>query len=311
MRQTSLARLFDAHHEKLGLQLVCGSLDAIISISDDKVWPADLVGHLNLIHPGRLQVVGAAELAWAQRQSREKVGHILDEILAARPPAIIVADGCDIPAIVNNACDSHGITLLTTPAAAASVVDLLRLHLSRQLAEKISLHGVLMDVLGIGVFVTGDSGSGKSELALELISRGHGLVADDIVEFSRIAPTVLEGRSPDLLTDFLEVRGLGILNIRTIFGETACRRKMRLRLVVHLEKRQPGQHDPLRLPDGEDVQNILDVPLPRVVLPVAAGRNIAVLLEAAVRTTILKFRGIDTTQDFIERQKRALEKNRQ
>src|SRR5690606_11362505 len=161
--------------------------------------------------------------------------------------------------------EQHGVALLTTPQPSASVIDQLRLYLSRELAEKISLHGVFMDVLGVGVLITGDSGAGKSELALELISRGHGLVADDVVEFSRVAPTVLEGRCPPMLQDFIEVRGLGILNIRTIFGETACRRKMRLRLVCHLERRQPGAGDPSRLPLQQEVKDILGVKVARVV----------------------------------------------
>ena len=193
-----------------------------------------------------------------------------------------------------------------THDASASVIDQLRLYLSRELAEKVSLHGVFMDVLGLGVLVTGDSGAGKSELGLELISRGHGLVADDVVELSRVAPTVLEGRCPEMLQDFIEVRGLGLLNIRTIFGETACRRKMRLRLICHLDRRQPGPDDPSRLPLQQETQDILGVKIGRVVLPVAAGRNLAVLLEAAVRSTILQLRGIDSTQEFIERQTRAL-----
>ena len=120
-----------------------------------------------------------------------------------------------------------------------------------------------MDVLGIGVFVTGDSGSGKSELALELISRGHGLVADDIVEFSRIAPPCSKAAVRTCSPTSSRSGAWGSLNIRTIFGETACRRKMRLRLVVHLEKRQPGQHDPCACLMARDVQNILDVPLPQ------------------------------------------------
>ena len=160
---------------------------------------------------------------------------------------------------------------------------------------------VLMDVLGIGVFITGDSGAGKSELALELISRGHGLVADDIVEFSRIAPNVLEGRCPELLQDVIEVRGLGILNIRTIFGETACRRKMKLKLVVHLQRRQPGQEDPLRLSHDAEEQLILGIPVRRVVLPVAAGRNLAVLVECAVRDHILRLGGYNAERDLMER----------
>ncbi len=306
MRQTSVARLYEAHRDSLNLTHVSGSLDARLSVGDEQIWPADLVGHLNLIHPTRLQIIGTAELAWAQRQSNEKVARHLNEILSARPPAIIVADGCEVPNIIHGICEAHDVALFTARHPSASVIDQLRLYLSRELAEKVSLHGVFMDVLGLGVLITGDSGAGKSELGLELISRGHGLVADDVVELSRVAPTVLEGRCPEMLQDFIEVRGLGLLNIRTIFGETACRRKMRLRLICHLDRRQPGPDDPSRLPLQQETQDILGVKIGRVVLPVAAGRNLAVLLEAAVRSTILQLRGIDSTQEFIERQTRAL-----
>ncbi len=306
MRQTSVAQLFDAHRTWLELTHLCGRLDRVVSVTEERIWPADLIGHLNLIHPERLQVIGAAELNWARRQSREKIAHHLHEIFAARPPAIIIADNSEVPGMVRSICEATDVALFTTPQPSARVIDQLRLYLSRQLAEKVALHGVFMDVLGLGVFITGDAGAGKSELALELISRGHGLVADDIVEFSRIAPNVLEGRCPEMLQDFIEVRGLGVLNIRTIFGETACRRKMRLRLAVYLQRRLPGQDDPSRLSIHQEMQDILGVPIPRTVLPVAAGRNLAVLLEAAVRSTILQLRGIDSTQEFIDRQQRIM-----
>lgn len=309
MRRTNVARLFDTYREWLQLTHLCGRLDRDITVTEERIWPADLVGHLNLIHPERLQIVGAAELAWARRQSRDKILHHLNGIFSAHPPAVILADGCEVPGMVRALCEERQIALFTTPLASASVIDQLRLYLSRQLAEKISLHGVFMDVLGIGVFITGDSGAGKSELALELISRGHGLVADDVVEFSRIAPSVLEGRCPELLQNFIEVRGLGLLDIRAIFGETACRRKMRLRLIVYLQRRTPGQDDPPRLPIQQETEDILGVHVPRSVLPVAAGRNLAVLLEAAVRSTILQLRGIDSTQTFIERQQAMIERD--
>lgn len=307
MRQTTVAKLFNDNLEKLRLRHICGSLDTRISVSEGRIWPADMVGHLNLIHPDRLQILGAAELAWARRQGREKVIHHVREILSYGPPAIIVADDEDIPSLIRTVCANEDVALFASPLPGANVIDLLRSYLSRQLAERVALHGVLMDVLGLGVFITGDSGAGKSELALELISRGHGLVADDIVEFSRIAPAVLEGRCPALLQDVIEVRGLGVLNIRTTFGETACRRKMKLKLVVHLQRRQPGDTEPLRLSLEGEQQMILGVPVRRVILPVAAGRNLAVLLEAAVRSTILLLRGIDATQEFVDRQRRALE----
>jgi HPr kinase/phosphorylase len=166
-----------------------------------------------------------------------------------------------------------------------------------------------MDVLGLGVLITGESGVGKSELGLELISRGHGLVADDVVEIARIGAGVLEGRCPALLKDFIEVRGLGVLNIRTIFGETAVRRKMKLRLVAHLARPAPASRDPTeRLPLSELAEQILGVTVRKVIIPVAAGRNLAVLVEAAVRNEILKLRGIDSMAEFLARQSQQMNK---
>jgi len=228
--------------------------------------------------------------------------------MAAHPPAIIVADGCEVPLAISEACQKSDTPLFTTPQSTAQIIDTLRSYVSRELAETVSMHGVFMDVFGIGVLVTGDSGVGKSELGLELISRGHGLVADDVVEISRVAPGTLEGRCPELLRDFLEVRGLGLLNIRTIFGETASRRKMRLKLIVHLQKMQMGEMTASeRLPTSELTVPVLGVDVRRVVLPVAAGRNLAVLIEGAVRSTILMLRGIDSMQEFIDRQQDALD----
>ncbi|MDQ7990240.1 MAG: HPr(Ser) kinase/phosphatase [Candidatus Dactylopiibacterium sp.] len=309
MRRVNVKHLFETNRVTLQLRHVAGRLDAYLAVVDDRVWPADLVGHLNLIHPNRLQILGEAEFSWARQQSRSKLDSFLEDMLSARPPGVIVADDCEVPDIVRQACDESGVPVMATPLESARVIEVLRSYLSRTLAERISLHGVFMDVLGVGVLVTGDSGAGKSELALELISRGHGLVADDVVEIARVAAGVLEGRCPEMLKDFLEVRGLGILNIRTIFGETACRRKMKLKLIVHLQRKTNAQDEPLRLAlDDVDAQDILGVRVRRVVLPVAAGRNLSVLLEAAVRNTILQLRGIDSTQEFVQRQRDVLDR---
>lgn len=306
MQQVSVGQLFEHNREKLKLTHVSGSLDNLIEAADESVWPADLVGHMNQAIK-RVQVVGAADVAWATRQPPERMRLRMDEIVTTRPPAIIMADGCEVTEATARMSAETGVAIFTTPLPSAWVIDLLRFYLSRALAERTTLHGVFMDVLGLGVLITGESGAGKSELALELITRGHGLVADDIVEVFRVAPDTLEGRCPELLMDFLEVRGLGLINIRTIFGETARRRKMRLRLIVHLQKPSPGVPEATRLPLDDQTQVVIGVPIRRVVLPVAAGRNLAVLLEAAVRTTVLMLRGIDANREFIDRQRRAID----
>ena len=305
-RELTVSQLFERNRERLQLSWVSGAMTRVICTTEHVVSPADLIGHLNLMHPERLQVIGAPEAAWSARHDPEKVAHHMHEIYAARPPAIIVADDVTIVDDVLRGCEASGTPLLKTPLSSAFVIDTLRSFVSRQLAETGTLHGVFMDVLGMGVLITGDSGVGKSELALDLISRGHGLVADDVVEVSRVGSDTLEGRCPELLRDFLEVRGLGLLNIRTVFGETACRRKMRVKLIVHLQKPIPGVPDAARLPLDAQNEAILGVPVRRVTIPVAAGRNLAVLLEAAVRATVLKLRGIDSMQEFLDRQEAAL-----
>jgi HPr kinase/phosphorylase len=175
-----------------------------------------------------------------------------------------------------------------------------------ELGEVSTIHGVMLDVLEIGVLITGDSSIGKSELALELISRGHGLVADDVVELQQIGPETIQGRCPQMLRDFLEVRGLGVLNIRSIFGETAVRPRKALRLIVQLEPFEPGLEPKDRLATRAGTQDILGVEIPTVTLAVAPGRNLAVLVEAAVRNHILITRGINSTAEFIKRQEEAM-----
>jgi HPr kinase/phosphorylase len=302
----SLNQLYEDNREKLLLNWVAGQrIDRRIEIRGSSNYGADVVGHINVIHPERMQVMGRAEYDWAMRIGERRFAHQFYELLQAEPPAVIVADGLTPPDALLEACKVSDTPLILSPKHCSAVIDLLRIYLSARLAETVNLHGVFMDVLGMGVLITGDSGVGKSELALELISRGHGLVADDVVEMGRIAPATIEGRCPGMLRDFLEVRGLGLLNIRTIFGETASRRKMKLKLIVNLQKSAAGADAP-RLPLDAQTQEVLGVPVRKVVIPVAAGRNLAVLLEAAVRNTILQLRGIDSMQNFVDRQQRMM-----
>jgi HPr kinase/phosphorylase len=206
-------------------------------------------------------------------------------------------------------CERAAIPLFVTAESAGQVIDVVRGYLSQLFAERITRHGVFMDILGLGVLLTGESGLGKSELGLELISRGHGLVADDAVDIYRMSQTALEGRCPELLMNLLEVRGIGLLDIKAIFGETAVRRKMRVKLIVHLVRKETLEREFERMPYEPLYEKILDVPVRKSVIAVDAGRNLAVLVEAAVRNTILQLRGIDTYKDFTERHQRALDRD--
>ncbi len=305
-RTLSITQLYEDHIEKLKLTWVAAEgVERHVELKDQEVFGPDVVGHLNLIYSHRVQVIGKAEQRWLEDAGVERWCRQIDDLMASKPPALIIADGLDIPPGVREICEATRTPLFVSPKACSAVIDILHLYLARRFADTVSVHGVFMDVFGMGVLITGDSGVGKSELALELVSRGHGLVADDVVELARIAPTTIEGRCPGMLRDYLEVRGLGLLNIRTIFGETAARRKMKLKLVVHLQKQTIGDDTP-RLPLDSQAQEILGIPVRRVIFHVAPGRNLAVLLEAAVRNSILQLRGIDSMSEFINRQQQAV-----
>ena len=302
----SIQELFDDNLEALKLSWLGGQAGANGVIVGDAVSAADQIGHLNLIHPGRIQVFGHEEVSYLGHISEQSRLAQTRELVAGKPPALIMAQSLQAPPFIISVCNEHGIPLIATPLPSAQVIDYLRVYLSKKLATRVTMHGVFMDVLGVGVLITGESGLGKSELGLELISRNHGLVADDAVEFARIAPNMVEGRCPPLLQNLLEVRGLGLLDSRAIFGETAVRRKMRLKLIVHLVRRKTLEENYERLPLDQQNEEVLGLPIRKVVIPVEAGRNIAVLLEAAVRNTILQLRGIDTLANFMERQQRAM-----
>ena len=269
---------------------------------------ADLVGYLNYIHPNRVQIVGKREVAYLNEDTAEVAERRISRIVTLDPPVLIVADGQMPPDRLVALCDRADIPLFVTAESAGHVIDVVRGYLGQHFAERTTRHGVFMDILGLGVLLTGESGLGKSELGLELISRGHGLVADDAVDLYRVSQTALEGRCPELLMNLLEVRGIGLLDIKAIFGETAVRRKMRLKLIVHLVRKETMDRDFERLPYEPLNEDILDVSIRKTVIAVDAGRNLAVLVEAAVRNTILQLRGIDTYTEFIARHHKAMTK---
>ncbi|OIR02160.1 HPr kinase/phosphorylase [mine drainage metagenome] len=309
MAQVNIQQLFEDKQERLSLTWVGGAKGGDRVLESDVVNASNrgLIGHMNVIHPNWVQVFSNTELDYLHALSPAELSITLTQLEQGQPLCLIVAGETEIPKGLLDFANRTHTPLFHSPLGSVQLMWMIRHYIVKGLADSTTRHGVFLDVLGVGVMITGDSGVGKSELALELITRGSGLVADDITELYRISPETLEGRCPDLLRDFLEVRGLGMLNIRTMFGETAVRRKKSLKLIVHLYR---PPHDDLskleRLPTSGS-EEILGVRISKVELPVMAGRNLAVLVEAAARNFVLQQRGIDTMQEFISRQEQLMQ----
>lgn len=304
MAQLDIQQFFKDKQGKLNLSWVAGEGGAAKILDSELVNASNqgLIGHLNLIHPNWVQVLSSTELDNLQTLSPSAFSEALDQLEHSGTLCLIVAGIEDIPQSLIDYADRTHTPLFRSPLPSVHMMWMVRHYLVKALAESTTRHGVFLDVLGVGVLITGDSGVGKSELGLELITRGNGLVADDITEVYRVSPETLEGRCPELLRDFLEVRGLGMLNIRTMFGETAVRRKKGLKLIVHLHRPPGGDVSQMeRLPINASYQEILGVKINTVSIPVVAGRNLAVLVEAAARNFVLQQRGIDSMQEFIKR----------
>jgi HPr kinase/phosphorylase len=309
MPQLSVQQLFDDRREKLQLTWVSGQKGASRVLTHEALNRpgVGLVGYLNLIHPLLMQALGAGDLAYLIDQPPNARAKSLNTLCTGETLCVFLCDGVDAPDFLIAACDEYDTPLFLSQKQSRVFVNLLRPYLQRELSEVTTSHGVFLDVLGFGTLITGNSQIGKSELALELISRGAGLVADDAVELYQVGPETIQGRCPPLLRDFLEVRGIGVLNIRAIFGETAVRPRKTLRLIVHLERPTEEYFRELdRLQTKSSTTTILGVEIPTITLAVVAGRNLAVLVEAGVRNYILQTRGYDSTRDFIEQHEQAM-----
>jgi HPr kinase/phosphorylase len=306
---TTIRDLFEVMRERLSLQWVAGRGGDLRSLRGDFPGAAGqtLVGPLNCIHPNRLQVIGHAEQVYLAGLADRELADFMDTLLCGEPAALVVADAIEADSLIAERAEVTQTPLLASPLADRDLINELQYFLTHVLADRTTLHGVFMEVLGMGVLITGDAAVGKSELALELISRGHRLIADDAPEFSRIAPDIVEGSCPSVLREFLEVRGLGVLNVRAMFGDTAIKEKKYLRLIVHLARLSEPELGRLdRLSGVNATRTVVGLEIPEVLVPVAPGRNMAILAETAVRNHILRLKGYDASADLVERQRRSL-----
>ncbi|MES9834309.1 MAG: HPr(Ser) kinase/phosphatase [Candidatus Thiodiazotropha sp. DIVDIV] len=300
--------LFDEFASELSLSWNGDGDGRSIELNSESPHSQQPVGPLNLIRPNQIQVIGPPEQKHLQSGGEKNYRESLRALFTTSPLALIFTDGLKPQKSCLELAEQNSTALIFTPKGDNYVIHRLLEKFSLPVGETLLLHGVYMEVLGKGVLLSGDPAIGKSELALALISRGHRLVADDATEFYKTGSSTLNGRCPKVLQDFLEVRGLGLINVRAIFGNSAIKPEKQLHLIIDLLKFDDKKLDNMdRLEGCHSHRTLLGVEVPQTSLPVAAGRNLAILVETAVRQHLLKMDGYNATDDFIERQKSYIE----
>ncbi len=289
---------------------ISGELDLTDEIALATLVPTgqSFVGYLNLIHPHQIQILGNTELNYIESLRTTTRDDAVRQLFDHNPACILLVDDRPIPIYLKQKCKELGVPLLASPLTGSRLIESIHYYLSNLFAEDLTLHGVFMEVMAIGVLISGPSGIGKSELALELITRGHRLIADDAPQFSRIAPDIINGTCPEALRDYLEVRGMGIINIRKLYGDSAIKKNKYLRLIVRLEPMSKKQLLHLdRLEGSHNSRKIMDIDIPEITLPVAPGRNLAILLECAARNHNLISSGYNAAEEFIAYQQKMID----
>jgi HPr kinase/phosphorylase len=276
----------------LAIEVLAGAAGLARSITSPHIQKTGLAlaGFHDYLKPGRVLVFGESEIHFLAGLEEQAVRQALDRAHTTHVPCVLVTGGLEPPALLVSECERQGIPLLRTSEPTPSAISKIAVILEDNLAERTIIHGVLLDVLGLGVLITGDSGIGKSESALDLIARGHRLVADDTVEVRRRAETRLVGSCPELTRHHMEIRGLGIINVKELFGIAATRTSKLIELAVQLDRwDETKEYDRLGLDDS--FLEILGIRVPLIRMPVAPARNIAILVEVAARNQLLRSRG--------------------
>ncbi len=297
----TVRRLLRERRGELKLKLLAGrrGLDRAIEQSRVQRPGLALTGYFDYLRYGRVQILGASESGYLATLPARRRRSLLARLAACDVTCFVVTRGLPPPPELRQAAERRGVPLLGTPLESTPFIKRLTGWLDEELARSAQLHGVLVDVFGLGVLIAGESGIGKSECALDLVDRGHRLVADDVVEVKRIGEGLV-ATAPLLLRDHMELRGLGVINIRDLYGVSSLRVRQRVELVVDLERWEPGkEYDRLGL--QQERVEVLGVEVPRLRMPVAPGRSLAILIEVAARNHLLKERGLDGAQRFAHR----------
>ena len=266
----------------------------------------ELTGYLEFFDNKRIQVLGNTEFSYLGRYGPEAQKMVIDSIFSFGPPAVIICRDIEPSNAILESAKLHKVSIFSTPQSTSDLTASLVQYLNKELAPRITRHGVLVEVYGEGCLLTGDSGVGKSETAIELIKRGHRLVADDAVEIRRTAQTTLYGQSPENIRHFIELRGIGIINARKIFGMGASKMQEKIDMVINLE-----QWDSAKVYDRMGLDNeymkILGVEVPTLTIPVKPGRNLAVIIEVAAMNNRQKKMGYNAARELLKNLGMAVE----
>ena len=295
----------DREHD-LGLTLMAGRKGLKKGITHSQVQKMGLAmtGFIKFINPDRLQIIGNTEMDYLRTLSAEQQEKVIHQICNLDLSCLVITRNLEVPELLLQEADKRGIPLFRTALRSFDFIEQVTQYLEEKLASTTSIHGVLMDVFGVGVLILGKSGIGKSECALDLILRGHRLVADDMVSIQKRSPSSLIGSGFDVIKHHMEIRGLGIINIRSLFGVEAIREKKKIELVMELMEWDTNrEYD--RLGFEEEKYPILGVELPMLRIPVTPARNLTTIIEVAARNHLLKVMGYDSALEF---EKKLLQK---
>jgi len=302
IQKLTVRALLDDPALELNVRLVAGAAGLGREISHPRIQKSGLamVGHIQGLHPNRVQVLGETEMSYVQGLNPAEQAEAARHLFGANLACVLVTRGVDTPRAFREEAERTGTPLVICAERSSSAITALHTLLDERLAPRTRIHGVLVDVFEVGVLLLGQSGIGKSECGLELVLRGHRLVADDVIECDYRPPGMIFGQSAALLRHHIEVRGLGILNIKDLYGVTAIRERKRIDLIVKLElEKGDGQFDRIGLDDHNS--EILGVPIREVSLPVRPGRNMSSIIEIAARNELLRQAGHHSARDFVQR----------